>query len=309
MTKTTNDPTAESPRYRGAFARLAPSIRAREGNLLPVNVDVMDSVRTTEGILPKIAAQKDVIAKQLPGFDIQLFADLEDRALALGHAQTVYENALQPPPILQSLSDDAYTTYDIVSAEANMLLKRRLLPPQALSKLKGGNGYRNLVDDMFATSEALRNNWDKVSARTTLTLQELDHLENLADQINQALGLREQMPELQAAAARDRQAAYTLFVEAYNEVRAAIGYVRRKEDDVDTLMPSLFAGRGGSKRKTTDDPPKPTPPITTPSTNTTNPPVVAAPTTPMPTTQAAEPKADQPKAMTPEMSESGPFMH
>ena len=308
MTEITNDVTVESPRYRGAFARLAPVIRARENDLLAVNVDVMDAVRTTEGILPKIAAQKEVIAKQLPGFDIQLFADLEDRALALGHAQTVYENALQPPPILQSLSDDAYATYDIVSAEANMLLKRHLLPTQALAKLKGGNGYRNLVDDMFATSEALRSNWGKVSARTTLTLQELDHLENLADQINQALGLREQMPELQAAAARDRQAAYTLFVEAYNEVRASIGYVRRKEDDVDTLMPSLFAGRGGSKKKTTDDPAKPPTTPTTPTTNGPNPPVVTAPTT-TPVTHAAESKTDQPKPLTPEISESGPFMH
>ncbi len=40
-----------------------------------------------------------------------------------------------------------------------------------------------------------------------MTVEELDHLENLADQINQALGIREQMPELQASAARDRQAA------------------------------------------------------------------------------------------------------
>ncbi len=99
MTDITNDPSTQGPRYRGAFTRLVETIRSQQADdLVPVNLDVMAAVRTTEGILPKIAGQKEAIQKQLPGFDIQIFVQLEDRALALGHAQTAYENAQQPPP-------------------------------------------------------------------------------------------------------------------------------------------------------------------------------------------------------------------
>ncbi len=210
---------------------------------------------------------------------------------------------------MQSLSDEATAAHDIVLAEATTLTKRGLLPQQALSKLKGGNGYRNLVDDMFVLSDALKNNWSKISSKTTLTQEELDHLENLADQINQALGIREQMPELQASAARDRQGAYTLFVEAYSEVRAAIAYVRRKEDDVDSIMPSLFAGRGGSKRKPViDDPAKPPVPVTTQPTDNHDVPVVTPVVTP-PTSAVTESKTEATKPATANISESGPFMH
>jgi hypothetical protein len=133
-------------------------------------------------------------------------------------------------------------------------------------------------------------------------------MENLADQINQALGIREQMPELQAAAARDRQAAYSLFIEAYDEVRAAIAYVRRKEDDVDNIMPSLYAGRNGGRKKPVVDEPKPTPPVVTPATD--NSPVVAPVVTPV-AHIAAETRVETPSAAKPAnaaMLENGPFM-
>jgi hypothetical protein len=40
-----------------------------------------------------------------------------------------------------------------------------------------------------------------------------------------------------------RRRAYTLFVQAYDEVRRPVTYVRWEEGDVDEIVPSLFAGR------------------------------------------------------------------
>jgi hypothetical protein len=246
----TTEPIDQGPRYRRAFTQLLTRIRELPTEeYQSVNLDVMSSVRTTEGVLPKIADMRDVVAQQLPHFQLELFDQLEERALALGHAQTVYESSQQPPAILQTLSDEATSAHDVALSEVNTLVKRGLIPVQALNNLKGGNGYRNLAADLFTLSETMRSNWSRISNRTSITSDELDHLENLADQINQALGIREQMPELQASAARDRQAAYTLFICAYDEVRAAIAYVRRTEDDVDDIMPSLYAGRGGGKKR------------------------------------------------------------
>ena len=262
-TETTNDPADQAPRYRKAFTTLLDTIRSLPpSDFVPTNLDVMSSIRTTEGVLPKIAGMRPLIVQLLPQFQILLFDQLEDRALALGHTQTVHESTQKPPAIPQALIDDATKAHTIALSDVTTLVHRGLIPSQALSTLNGGNGYRNLADDLFKLSEALRSNWSKISGRTSMTLAELDHMENLADQINQVLGIREQMPQLQASAARDRQAAYTLFLEAYDEVRAAIAYVRRKDGDVDEIMPSLYAGRnGGMKKKPVpDDPTKPVAP-------------------------------------------------
>jgi hypothetical protein len=258
------DRTTQAPRYRTAFSRLVEEIRAvPDDDLSAVNLDVMAIVRTTEGVLPKIAPQRPLIVELLPKFDIQVFDTLEDHALALGHTQTVYEQSLEPLPTMQPLADEATAIREILLSEVTTLIKRELIAPAAVSHLKGANGYKNLSSDLFSLSEVFRGNWDRVSARTAIKLEELDAAENLADKINKAIGLREQSPELQASAARDRQAAYTLCLEAYNEVRAAIAYVRRKQDDVDSIMPSLYAGRGNGKKKPAADegqnPPAPAP--------------------------------------------------
>jgi hypothetical protein len=238
------------------------------------------------------------------------FDQLEDRALALGHTQTVHESTQKPPAIPQTLIDEAKRVHEIAHSDVTTLVHRGLIAPQALTGLNGGNGYGNLAADLFKLSEALKSNWSKISGRTSMTMAELDHMENLADQINQTLGIREQMPELEASAARDRQAAYTLFLEAYDEVRAAIAYVRRKEGDVDEIMPSLYAGRnGGMKKKPVEDNPT-TPAVpTVPATDNHDAP--AAPAAPTPTahaTAAVNPEAQATNPVSPSVLINGPFM-
>ena len=301
-TNTTNDDQA--PRYRKAFTALLDTIRSLSPNdFVPINLDVMSSIRTTEGVLPKIAGMRPLIVQLLPQFQILFFDQLEDRALALGHTQTVYESAEKAPAMPQPLIDDATQAHAIALSEVTTLVYRGLIPSQALSSLNGGNGYRNLAADLFKLSEAMRSNWSKISGRTSMTVTELDTMENLADQINQALGTLEQMPEPEASATRDRQAAYTLFLEAYDEVRAAIAYVRRKEGDADEIMPSLYAGRsGGMKKKpAVDEPTTPVVPATPTAGNHDAQGASAAPT------PAAHATAEDPVA--PSMLTNGPFMH
>jgi len=303
-------PVGDGPRYRGAFGRLLQTIRSMSPeSFAVVNLDVMSAVRTTEGALPKIGSMKTVVAQLLPQFPLLLFEELEARALALGHAQTVYESAQHPAPILQTLLNAATTARDIALAEANTLVKRGLLPAQVLGGLKSGNGYRNLAADLFTLSETMKSHWNAVSSRTSMTREELDRLEDLADEMNQALGIREQMPELQAAAARDRQAAYTLFIAAYSELRAAIAYIRRRENDVETIMPSLYARRSSGKKKPAiDEPAEPTS-LVAPTVNSREPVVVMPSVTP--SHAVAETKVGPVAAMPigAYAGKGGPFMH
>lgn len=140
----------------------------------------------------------------------------------------------------------------------------------------------------------LKKNWATVSVKSTSSEEELVQAQILADKLLTAVGEREQAPVVAAVAVRDRQAAFTLFVNAYDEVRAVIGYLRRKEGDADSIIPSLYAGRTVPKKKVaeddTDNPTAPGP--GSPTGNQTSTPG----TTSAPAAQASD-------------AESGPSMH
>ncbi len=85
-----------------------------------------------------------------------------------------------------------------------------------------------------------------------------------------------------AEAADIRNRAYTLVVGCYDHVRRAVTFLHWDEGDIDTLVPSLFAGR---KHKPADDAAQPAAPGA-------NPPVITLPANPMPIT----PPAQQPTA-------------
>jgi hypothetical protein len=124
----------------------------------------------------------------------------------------------------------------------------------------------------------------------------LDEAQAAAEELSVAVGARERAPEVAAQAVRDRQVAFTLFMNSYDEICAAVGFVRRKQGDADTIAPSLYVGRSSKKKpaETTEaKPPTPATPTTTatptqPSTATTSP------------TQPAR-KAD--------VSDDGPYLH
>lgn len=210
--------------------------------------------------MPEIRACRQSLVDQLPKFDIQQFDRLETFTLALGHAQTVYQTATEPPASLIALSDNATKMREVLLADVMTLVKRGLIEAAVLDDLKGTNGYKNLAFDLFALANIFRNNWAKISDRTSVETSELDQAEMLADQLITAVGEREQSPAIAALAVRDRQGAFTLFVRAYDEVRTAIMYLRRQQGDADKIAPSLYAGRATPKRKHQPvTPPQPTP--------------------------------------------------
>ena len=314
---TTHENNANLPRYRAAFAQLLPVIRALpEADFAPVNLDAMTIVYAVEGVLTKIAPYRPTIVDELPKFDIQYFDLLEPYALALGHAHTVYSNAMKPSPALQALAEKATPMREILVAEATLLIKRGLLPANSLDNLQGPNGYKNVAADLFLVADKLRANFDAISQRTSLTLAELDDAENLADQINHEIGLKQQTPEVQAQAARDRQAAYTLVVKAYEQVRAALAYVRREQGDADEILPSLYAGRNNSNIKKKDTPPATTNTTTQPTHEThaagtfaPAAPLAAAPTTPNNSTPSNPTEAgDNSKSTNHTLADHGPFL-
>ena len=193
------------------------------------------------------------------------FDTMPTYALALMRANTEYKTATETPASVAALANSAVETRRVLLADLNSLISRGLLAESVLDSLQGVNGHKNIVVDIVTMADILKKNADKIAERTSVKPAEIYAAEDLADQLGTAIGLREQAPQIVAEAVRNRNAAFTLFIKTYEEICSAVGYLRRQEGDAASITPTLYTGRGPSKKKPVDDTPvKPeTPPVVT----------------------------------------------
>jgi len=259
---------------RQAFDQVKPEMDAlNEDSFATVSADVVASATTAQGVYPEVVALRPVLVQQLGGFNIAHLDNLKTYALALLYAQGEFKVATEPSANLTEMANNAIHSRAILLADVNALIAHGLLPLGAVNDLQGVNGYKNVMADLLTLSSTLRKHASKIADRTSVRADELAAAEDLAAKFSEAVGQREQSPQMIAAATRNRQAAYTLFMRAYEEVRAAVQYVRRHDGDADTIIPSLFANRGARRKATHDTTDKPNTPNPSPS-PAVNPPVV-----------------------------------
>jgi len=268
MTESSNNAAVSI--YRQAFGDVKSEIEAvADEHFIQIALDIPSATVTTQGAYAQIVALRPSFVERLPKFDISLVDKLETYALAMFCAHADYKAAMDPPAELADLIQTAIARRAILLANVNSLIAYGLLAPEVLNDLLGINGYKNVMTDLATLASILRTHADKVAERTTVRFNELAEAEDLAAKLGETVGVRQLSPQVIAQAARNRQAAFTLFMRAYEEVRAAIQYLRHHEGDADAIMPSLFAGRGGRKKAVGDKPDAPAPSPT---------PVVAPPT-------------------------------
>ena len=272
---------SDAAEFAAGFQRVEAEIQAvTERELMPVNVDVQSAVATVLGALPEIRALRDTFA-QLMGFDIARFDKLRDYTLALGHTHAMYRGAAGPSDGLTALADNVTALRDVLEADAVALAKRKILDEAQVNKLRGGSGYKNIAFEVAGLVGLFREHWDAIKGRSALQADELEHAGELAQQLVIAVGIKEQGPVVVNAASALRQRAFTLFTNAYDDVRRAVSFLHWSDGNADQIAPSLYAGRGG--RGSPDAPPAPAPvptdPATPPAAQAASPaaPVVATP--------------------------------
>jgi hypothetical protein len=260
---------------RQAFEQAKPEIDAvPDGELITVTTDVVAAATTGQGVYPEVVTLRPMIVQELSSFKISRLDNLKTYALALLYANGEYKTATEPPAIVADMAETATHTRAVLLADTNSLIAHGVLAPGVINNLQGVNGYKNVMGDLIALVAIHRKYADQIADRTSLKPEELKAAEDLAAKFSEAVGLREQTPQTIAAATRVRQAAFTLFVTSYNEVRAAVQYLRRREDDADTIIPSLFAIHGTRKKPAVDTNDKPNSPAPVP---VVNPPAPAQP--------------------------------
>jgi hypothetical protein len=241
--------TDEELHFRHAYEQLLPEIHAVPSeSLAPLIVDITSAVTKGLGALSEIMRFRDQAAL-LPFFDVAAFDKLEPYALAAQFANTRYLAAADPPAPLPDMIDEAMKLRETLLLDATVLAHRGLINGQKLTELKGAVGHKNVAQDIMTLAETLRANYDAIASKTAVTVADLNRAEILAHRILVVVGEREQGPASATVTADIRHRAYTLFAHAYEEVRHAIRFLRRKEGDVDEIAPSLFAGKAAPSRK------------------------------------------------------------
>ena len=295
MTQSNVDPGLSI--YRKAFEQVRPELEGlQEEDFVQIAIDIPSASVTTQGAYAQIVALRPEFTERLPKFDISLVDKLETYALAMFCAHMDYRAAVDPPAELAALVEQAIAKRTILLSDVNTLIAYGLLAPEAADDLLGVNGYKNVMTDLGTLASVLRTNADRVAGRTSVKPAELSEAEDLAAKLGKTVGVRELSPQAMAQVTRNRQAAFTLFIKAYEEVRAAVQYLRHHEGDGDSILPSLFAGRGGRKKAADDTTDKPNTSTTSTTTGTPNP-------TNTPSANPAQP------AKVASTSESGPYMH
>jgi hypothetical protein len=258
----------EATRMRDAYQSLLTEIQSvEEESLIHINVDIPTAVTTALGALPEIRAMRPKIEAELKSFDLVQFDKLETYIFALFNAHTLYVTANRPIEPLPELVEAATRIRDLLFSDAMALVNRGMLDGQQLRDVKTANGYRPLALDLTALAAVMRANWERIESKTAVQASELSQVESLAERLLHAIGLRDQAPAVVAESAATRQRAFTLFVRAYDDLRRAVTFLRWRDGDVDKIAPSLYASRGGSRRKSEPDVAAPVdaPPLGAPS--------------------------------------------
>ena len=244
MTEHLQEPPALVSRFRYAYDSLFAEICAvPEPVLVPITLDVPGTVTVVLGVWPKMRSLRSTIANTLADFPILVFDKVLVYALALGYAHTIYQTVTKRPNVLTELAKEGPLQRAILFADATALTKRRIIDKSLLKSLHGTHGYKNVAFDLLALSNMLRTPGALSATRAAVNESDLDKVECLAEKLLVAASWRSRLPDTIIEATRNRQAAFTLLVNAYNEVRAAILYLRRQRGDADTFVPSLYVGR------------------------------------------------------------------
>ena len=286
---TNTNPATNSNTTTTSNAAALESVRPRlmalpTAKLRIINLDIATIILTIMGALPLLRALRPAIAAMLGEAMAVNIDELPIFAQAMAQAHSEYLIALAPTDV-QKLSDEVVAERDVLVSDAGTLVKRKLLQAGELGELRGNVGFANQIFDVFQLVTLYRKHWPEVEGHTGVKLADLDRAEQLAQRFARVLSERETVAAEAGVLGELRQRAFTMLVDLYDQVRRAVMYLRWTEGDVESIAPSLWAGRGKRNGQNAPAADAPTPVIATPVLGTpiaTDPvtPVIAAPAAP-----------------------------
>jgi hypothetical protein len=250
-------PLPESSQEALAKAK-ADAAKIPEKDFVVVRVDVGDAAYGVLGCMPLIERiREDVIGT----FGDEGRNALDGvvpaaRVLLLAQAAVAAASGQDLEPVAQRLREKR----DILQTLCDAAVKRGFGDKKTLEGLTRGGKYGSLADDTRALVHWFRANAGPLGEHSKLSEADLTEIDHEAEQFGYTDRLRERVRAGNDPVVRDRNRAFTHFVQAYETLRKLVTFVRWHEADYDRIAPSIYAGR--TPRRDIETPP--TPPVVTP---------------------------------------------
>jgi hypothetical protein len=236
--------------FEESFQRLeAERLAIPSDKVILVNLDVPQATSTAFAVVPILESYREQIVKRLPDFDITRFDKIEEYARGLSHANVLYSMATNPPDDLKSVYEAGLHLREIFHADIVSLTARGFIHVNAIRDYKGLVGYRNVATELQLLATVLKASSVVTEGKCATSSEEIERALQIVARLLRVAGERELSPAAVASATDTRNRAFTLFTNAYDDARRAIIYLRWHEGDASEIIPSLYAGRGGTKKK------------------------------------------------------------
>lgn len=263
----------DGSKAKAAFGKLLPLFRAMsfEEYKIPVTVDLPKVVTALLGAkVARIQAVRPDVARIVnpQEYSMEKYDLAQDALRATVHAHLLYTTSYGPAPQLEKLFRKNLENHAILDAVVTACVRRGLLSAEPLAHLEVANGYRNVAFNNAHLSQLLRADWERVGAHSGLPLSEVNVFIKEAEELSEAIGLREKAPAAIAAASEDRQRAFNFLLDVWDHVARGVTFARWKKGDVQELVPSLYSLNLAGSRK---QPNAPTAPVEPPAVEPTQP--------------------------------------
>lgn len=240
-------PTETTLHFRAAYDQHLADMRALEDDdIKKVNLDIPTAGQTVLGVVAQLKPHREALVA-LPGVSPKAVDELETRTRAMVHAHTQWTFASAPTFPIAELVEKATPCRDKLIAAAGYFVAYGKIEAGKVSELRRGTSHRTLATDLLGLAMLLRPVVASVEGKTLVTVDQLDEAETLGEQILAALGERQQSTVTASEATQMRDRAFTLFINAYDQVQRGMSFVRWAAGDADALTPSLYGGKGRRK--------------------------------------------------------------
>ncbi len=232
-----------------------------------VTVDVGYVIQRTFGLLPEVEKLRDDIRRECPTVSPTIIEDLREGIGGLGHCEMLKRGATDAPMDLANNPVEAVRSIrDHLVSDGQPLIIRGKLTPNDLA-LSPGNSPRNVAFDVMRLAAKIDANYEFLDGRSLTTRADLEAASKAAEDLLEFLGVKEKEKDNVEEVTLTRQRALTYVYELFEELRWAVRYTRRKYNDADTIMPSLFTMRAKKSGGGKNDEPQPEVPSTAPESN------------------------------------------
>jgi hypothetical protein len=230
-----------------SFKLVAPEIDAVPADdLTPMNVDVVVACCLVLEVEKRLHEYREKMAR-LDDFEVRHLDMLRHYAMA---ALFLYASMLVVPP--SSGSDTIMQELMAIRARllrwANPFADEGVFDAGVVARIREGTGHKDAALDVMALIMLFRAAWETVKSQCPVTEPELERGALVGAAAFASIGRREAQgagaPVTSAEGMLRVRRAWTLVDRAYGQCRRAIGYIRFKDNDAESVAPNLRRNSG-----------------------------------------------------------------